>query len=118
MTAYFTCPRRYEAFQQTTGGVDQWRDDGTCSYCGSESPEAFFKFVESGGEVVPTDKSYKVYLGVSLKFYMQHFSDEDKHRFIDLYNKKEMKMGYPGYFYVKPFFVQVAHKEQEDDCGK
>lgn len=41
---------------------DSWRDDGTCSYCGSLAPEAFFAAVERGDELVPTDKDYKAYV--------------------------------------------------------
>ena len=45
---------------------DHWRehDPGvpTCSYCGSLRPDVFFAAVEAGAEIVPTDKSYKVYV--------------------------------------------------------
>lgn len=40
------------------------------------------------------------------KFYLQHLSPEQRTRFIDLYNEKRMKLGYPGYFYVRPFFCE------------
>ncbi|GGH14647.1 hypothetical protein GCM10007036_14120 [Alsobacter metallidurans] len=40
------------------------RADGTCSYCGSITEQAFFAAVEAGLEVTPTDKSYKVYVDV------------------------------------------------------
>lgn len=39
-----------------------WRKDGTCSYCGSLSPELFFKAIEDKCELGPTDKNYKVYV--------------------------------------------------------
>lgn len=44
------------------------------------------------------------------KFYFQHLTDEQKQRFVELYNqhvRKErvMKIGYPGYFYSLPFFM-------------
>lgn len=38
------------------------------------------------------------------KFYYQHLSHEQMHEFIYLYNSKTMKVGYPGYFYVLPYF--------------
>lgn len=47
------CPRGYEAF---------WKKDGTCSACGSLSPEDFLKACEEGAKLGPTDKSYKVYV--------------------------------------------------------
>jgi hypothetical protein len=40
----------------------QWREDGTCSYCGSISPEEFLKAAKEGCELGPTDKNYKVYI--------------------------------------------------------
>ena len=39
------------------------------------------------------------------KFYFQHLSEDQMKRFIDLLNDKKIKIGYPGYFYVRPFFV-------------
>jgi hypothetical protein len=39
-----------------------WRDDGTCSYCGSISPADLFAAIEAGCELGPTDKDYKVYV--------------------------------------------------------
>lgn len=38
------------------------------------------------------------------KFYYQHLSPEQQGEFVRLYNTKAMKVGYPGYFYVWPFF--------------
>lgn len=90
---------------------DTWLTDHTCSYCGSLSPDEFFRLVEAGAEVGPTDKGYKAYLNhqtlpFQAKFYFQHLSLEDRERFIQLYNSKEMKLGYPGYFYRLPYFAE------------
>lgn len=41
---------------------DEWRDDKTCSYCGSLDPAEFFRVIAEGGELGPTDKNYKVYV--------------------------------------------------------
>jgi len=92
---------------------DYWREPnrfGGCSYCGSTDPEVFLKFVEEGGSVEPTDKSYKAYChGVgSGKFYFQHLSEPQMLRFIELYNSQTMKVAYPGYFYVSPFFMGAS----------
>jgi hypothetical protein len=38
------------------------------------------------------------------KFYFQHLSDEGQKRFIELHNAKRLRIGYPGYFYSRPFF--------------
>lgn len=92
--------------------VSHWRADGTCSYCGSVSPERLFAAIEAGMVLEPTDKDYKVYLrtesgdGQEQKFYFQHLSVEERHRFIGLMNEKRLKLGLPGHFYVLPFFVQ------------
>lgn len=87
-----------------------WREDGTCSYCGSLSEAAFFAAIEAGAEIGPTDKSYKAYVTGGghnhAKFYYQHLSAEGRGKFIDLYNAKGMKIGDPGHFYVRPFFCR------------
>src|SRR5947208_1601935 len=54
------CPRQAESFRPSQD--TQWREDGTCSYCGSISPDALFKAINDGCELGPTDKSYKVYV--------------------------------------------------------
>lgn len=62
----FFCPRGPgpdSPFKPPFNGEAGWRSDDTCSYCGSLDPEVFFARVEAGDvRVVPTDKSYKVYL--------------------------------------------------------
>jgi hypothetical protein len=88
-----------------------------CSYCGSASGDSFMAFVEAGGEVRPTDKNYKVYLqgnanlrAPGIKFYFQHLSAAQRTRFIELLNQRTVKIGFPGHFYVLPFFA-VVEKE-------
>ena len=44
------------------------------------------------------------------KFYFQHLSPEQQNKFIELYNAKKMKLGYPGHFYSRPFFCTPAQK--------
>ena len=46
------------------------------------------------------------------KFYFQHLSDAQKDRFIELLNANSVKMEYPGYFYVLPFFCTRAMKAE------
>ncbi|MGO7089472.1 hypothetical protein AB9E14_23640 [Rhizobium leguminosarum] len=64
MSEEFLCPRRAEgvpAFAAHT--KDTWREDGTCSYCGSLNEKTFMCRLEAGDvELGPTDKSYKVYV--------------------------------------------------------
>jgi hypothetical protein len=102
------CPRRAEI-----GGVllradlpeaDTWVR-GTCSYCGSIAPDEFMRLAREGVELGPTDKNYKVYVGSERrKFYFQHLSFGQELEFIELYNTRTLKIGYPGHFYVLPFF--------------
>ncbi len=54
------CPRR--SYGSLTPPPDKWHDDETCSYCGSMSPDEFFRLVDAGAEVTPTDKNYKAYI--------------------------------------------------------
>jgi hypothetical protein len=124
--ATHTCGRRYEQARTQAGEQhhDHYRADGRCSYCGSVSQEVFLKFVRDGGEVGPTDKSYKVYLhdvkdesgnvtvqAPGLKFYFQHLDDMGRAEFIALYNDKKMRIGYPGHFYTRPYFCTPVDKE-------
>lgn len=86
-----------------------WGHDHTCSYCGSLHPDKFLEAVELGHEVGPTDKSYKAYIGhphPHSKFYFQHLNEAQRAKFIELYNKDVMKIGYPGWFYTTPFFIK------------
>lgn len=94
--------------------LDEWRADGTCSYCGSLNPEALMARIEAGDiELVPTDKSYKVYVrnacGPDLaptKFYFYHFTPDQQAWFIDMLNQRRVRLGFPGHFYVLPYFCQ------------
>jgi hypothetical protein len=57
------CPRRAESFIVVTQGPDSYREDNTCSYCGSFNAEAFMLRIEAGDvKLTPTDKNYKVYV--------------------------------------------------------
>ena len=59
------CQRRDEMFGSGDRfpGPDTWRDDDTCSYCGSLNPDVFMAHLEAGDiEVGTTDKNYKVYV--------------------------------------------------------
>ena len=66
--------------QKEHHGDTHWREDGTCSYCGSINTDQLFKAIEDGVEIGPTDKSYKIYLNGkdapivsgACKFYFQH----------------------------------------------
>lgn len=52
---YKPCPR--------SGGTHiEWRENGTCQYCGSIKPEDFLEYVKKGYPVGATDKSYKAYI--------------------------------------------------------
>lgn len=64
--------------------------------------------IAAGEEIGPTDKNYKAYVAGPgfRKFYFQHLSRENCIRFVDLVNGKKINIGYPGRFYVSPFFMQ------------
>lgn len=111
MTASFKCPRRDELIGSfKLPEHDEWRDDKTCSYCGSLEPAEFMRRAEAGDELGPTDKNYKVYIGGRGKFYFQHLDDAQEQKFVDMLNAKTLKLGYPGHFYVAPFFVRFTPK--------
>lgn len=57
------CPREREIGIRSRHET-HWRADGTCSYCGSISPERLFAAIESDCMVTPTDKNYKIYIDV------------------------------------------------------
>ncbi|HEY2763436.1 MAG TPA: hypothetical protein VGJ13_05400 [Pseudonocardiaceae bacterium] len=115
------CPRRAEnepgpwqypqgegldGFERGHGLVGQ--SDPACTYCGSLSGDRFMELVHEGAEVGPTDKSYKAYVGGQAKFYFQHLSDAQKLEFVELLNAGKVQIGYPGHFYVPPFFVRYG----------
>lgn len=42
---------------------DDWRDDGSCSYCGSMNPDTLMERLEAGTvSIGATDKNYKIYV--------------------------------------------------------
>lgn len=146
------CPRRGSWYSQSPFVYDQeefgdnYRNDQTCSYCGSLHQDVFMSRLRRGDvELTPTDKSYKVYVhnagGAAFKqtyrncsypcecpqpqgpeectkwvtedtdgtkFYFPHLTEEQMAEFIYLVNEKKIKMGYPGHFYVLPYFVKPA----------
>lgn len=114
-----TCPRRINEWgpQDRIEGLDRWDErEGliVCSYCGSLQPSFVLDSIELGATVTPTDKAYKGYVrlpdGRDMKYYYQHFTEPDMHRFVDLYNKKQMRLDSPGYFYVLPFFMAPVER--------
>lgn len=115
------CPRRPEdpnGVFTISGTEDEWREDNTCSFCGSLSSEEFFRRVEAGESIGPTDKNYKAYVGPDhSKFYFMHLSEDEMKRFVELVNDKKMKIGIPGHFYVMPYFVTKRTVERKLDDG-
>lgn len=60
-----TCPRRMLDWGPWTHeeGLDGFRDDGHCKFCGSLNPDTLMARLEAGDvELGPTDKNYKVYV--------------------------------------------------------
>jgi len=100
------CPRRQETGMPPPDRVeDHWREDGTCSYCGSLHPDLVLEKMANREEVTPTDKSYKMYLS-NQKVYFQHFRPNHVKEFIELVNGGFANIAFPGHFYVLPFFVR------------
>lgn len=125
------CPRSLE----TGGGPNSvmkpgfdgrmvWRGDLTCSWCGSLHPKLFMERLhEQTIKLIPTDKNYKVYVenhggepfvGVRPKFYFQHLDDRQKNDFVDLLNAQKVLLGYPGRFYVPPFFCKFRPPNEQE----
>jgi hypothetical protein len=106
------CPRRVESaphLLEMFPGPDKPRKDGTCPFCGSLTAEVFMRRVRAGDQLGPTDKSYKVYLDQPwAKFYFQHLDEAGQREFVDLLNAGRLTVGYPGRFYVLPFFIETA----------
>lgn len=116
------CPRRDDmnaTFGLAPGTADTGdgfsTKDGACSYCGSMNDVEFMSQVRGGHvELTPTDKNYKVYvreigpnpLHAERKFYFQHLSQDAQREFVDLLNAGKLRLGDPGHFYVRPFFIQ------------
>lgn len=108
----FCCPLgsgRGSPFQPPFDGRANWRNDRTCSYCGSIDPNRFIALIEEGATLIPTDKNYKVYVRrdgePDGKFYFEHLPDGLRDRFIDLLNERRIAIGFPGHFYVMPYFL-------------
>lgn len=139
MTDTFTCPRRIEdgrAFADSPmrgsgPNLDTWdvreypehpgilnNRRRSCSYCGSLHPDDFMQAIDDGAEIGPTDKTYKAYIewdGVDNrhgKFYFQHLTAEQRSAFVAALNTGTIRIGFPGHFYVTPFFISYAPAEE------
>ena len=104
---------------------DHWREDGTCSYCGSMSPEGLFEAIGCGAELGPTDKNYKVYVNggdrivqggargsFGGKLYTVHLNRANAARLRELLLAGKVKIGYPGHFYNGLWLAPPADGEQ------
>lgn len=106
-----SCPRRLDELGpwQRAPDLDRWREDRTCSFCGGLDPIEALTRIGAGAEVVPTDKSYKMYLrafgGSQQKVYFQHFGEGQQDALLELLNAKKITFAAPGGFYVLPFFL-------------
>ena len=110
------CPRRSEIGGRTIT-LDHWRGDGTCSFCGSVSPDEFMRAIEHGALICPTTKSYKAYLlsstGDTHKFYFQHLSDAQRVRMVELLVMDRLNISEPGFFDPLPFFMRCAEVQEK-----
>jgi hypothetical protein len=118
METKFTCPKRKEVsiLTESNIGKDFWDADETCSYCGGLNPSRFLELAALGTLVTPTDKEYKCYIEYGphkmMKFYFPHLTLDQMREFIELYNNKTMKLKYPGYFYIMPYFVNEVKADK------
>lgn len=113
MLPSFTCPRRSDGigvYSDLTDS-DRWTNEH-CSWCGSMQPEAFLDQASHSVKLGPTDKDYKVYVGDD-KFYFQHLNSDQKDAFIVLLNTSKLNLGYPGEFYVLPFFIETTQEQTQ-----
>lgn len=46
------------------------------------------------------------------KFYFQHLSVDQRKKFVNLYNDGTIKVGYPGRFYCRPFFMAPVEESK------
>ena len=118
------CPSRQEspASYLVYPGPDEYRPSGGlvgqprgCSYCGSLPPDDFMTAVRDGAAISPTDKNYKAYIqlpGGEAKFYFQHLAEDQRREFFEMYRDNLLVVGYPGHFYVLPFFIAPAQAEE------
>lgn len=70
MSEIFFCPRAAEngggpdsPFKPPFNGEATWREDETCSYCGSLNPDTLMRRLRAGDVILgTTDKNYKIYV--------------------------------------------------------
>lgn len=128
MIQRITCPRRMGEFGawKRAEGLDRFipahgspGPPFNCSFCGSLDPETLLDWMANGGTITPTDKTYKLYASFDgqreQKFYFHHLDQAQRTQFIAMYNLRDrpFRMGYPGFFYVLPYFVGRRIQEPE-----
>ena len=67
----------------------------------------FLALVKAGKICIPTDKSYKVYVG-SDKFYFENFTAEEAQEFANLLEAQQVTCGFPYYFYSGVSLPQIG----------
>lgn len=125
-----TCPRRtgeYGSWDRAAENLDDYvpnhgliNQELGCTFCGSMPPEDFMAAVRNGAEIVPTDKSYKLYVHhvtpedvrVDSKFYTMHLSPEQSQEFWELWGAGRINWGYPGYPYAKLYLPGLVREDE------
>jgi hypothetical protein len=107
MEETFVCPRRVDDAPWVVKFPDRdhWRSNGTCSYCGSLRPLDILSALAKGAALTPTDKPYKAYLD-GKHFYFQHFSKDERERFIRMLNDKQITFSFPATFTLHHSFIK------------
>lgn len=88
--------------------VGQTVEMGSSSGPPSAFPDATSAEIEAGrvrGPIMGTAGPH-----IHAKFYFQHLDEAAQQRFIDLLNAMKIKIGEPGYFYSRPFFIAPPQK--------
>ena len=86
---FMVCPLRTRQFDIK----DFWTEAGRCTYCGSISPEEFFKLVEDGFSIRldRVNKSFNFTGNKShIVFHHSHLDDDQRDRLTKLYNEKRI----------------------------
>ena len=89
----------HEAVTEEQAAAQRQRMIGSYVGAGMSEAEAA-QMVDSEGEFIGTGH----HIG---KFYFQHLSEPQMREFYDLLIAKRLNIGYPGRFYVLPFFMKA-----------
>lgn len=105
-----TCPKRLSFSSHWSKHRvlhDYWTDANKCSCCGGLHPSEALRQMRKGIEIIPTEKSYKILLGLNqTPVYFFHFDLKHQEQFKGLFAEHKLRFAYSSVMFQPPLFMK------------